>query len=585
MLAIVVSRADSASVLIGEQLLSAADWTAHEDATRSDADGGGTYYRLGAAAGAEGAGGAGATGADGARTTGTASASGPIAELREFDALHLELEDVADAFAARPDLLAFVSRHSGETGPLLSAHFTGNFGPAEYGGTAGGLARAAPNAQAVVVDRLAAHAPERYDVGIEGTHHGPSSVGAPSMFVELGSDEPQWSDPDGARAVARAVLDLAERRVAPDRLADGRPGYVGGHGRDGDGDGDGDGATGGGDGDRAELGDGDGADGNPLARHLVGFGGGHYAPRFARVVRETDWAVGHVGMDWQLDALGDPGEPDARAVLGRAFERSVADYALVDGDYPALRRAIEELGYRAVSETWVRETDGVPLDLVGTLERTLRPVDEGLRFGDAARVLRDGDGRGGSDTQAPDEPEESDVPEEPADSNGFVVVPLPDELANAARGIDADATRAAVVDATLAFETDHGGTEAAGRAAVRDVADREALIDDLVGILRERYDSVERVPAGDLERSEGPAAHAGAADGSDGATVPDGATEVVVARERGFDPGLARTLGIPEGPAFGRLADGDAVEVDGRVIEPEKVTSEREDRFPVPAVD
>jgi D-aminoacyl-tRNA deacylase len=544
-LAIVVSRADSASELIGEQLLSAADWTPHEDATRADADGGGTYYRLDAPTSPGGVAGEDTTGADGARTTGTASASGPIAELREFDALHLELEDVADAFAARPDLLAFVSRHSGETGPLLSAHFTGNFGPAEYGGTAGGLARAAPNAQAVVVDRLATHAPDGYEVGIEGTHHGPSSVGAPSMFVELGSDEPQWSDPDGARAVARAVLDLAERRVAPDRLADG----------------------------------------TPVARHLVGFGGGHYAPRFARVVRETDWAVGHVGMDWQLDALGDPGEPDARAVLGRAFERSVADYALVDGDSPALRRAIGELGYRAVSETWVRETDGVPLDLVGTLERTLRPVDEGLRFGDAARVLRDRDGRGGSDTRAPEEPEGSDVTGEPADSHEFVVVPLPDELANAARGIDADATRAAVVDATLAFETDHGGTEATGRAAVPDVAAREALIDDLVGILRERYDSVERVPAGDLERAAGTPATAGTADGSDGATVPDGATEVVVARERGFDPGLARTLGIPEGPAFGRLADGDAVEVDGRVIEPEKVTSEREDRFPVPAVD
>jgi D-aminoacyl-tRNA deacylase len=298
-------------------------------------------------------------------------------------------------------------------------------------------------------------------------------------------------------------------------------------------------------------------------------------------------------MDWQLDALGDPGEPDARAVVRRAFERSVADYALVDGDYPALRAAIDDLGYRAVSETWVRETDAVPLGLVRVLEGTLRPVDDGLRFGARARTLRDGPGPGASDGSA--------APGDPDDPDEFVVVPLPDELANAARGIDADATRAAVVDATLAFETDHGGTEAAGRAAVRDVADREALLDDLIGILRERYDSVERLPADDVDRSdedpgraggEDPGraggedpGRAGTGDGTAGATERAGAAEVVVARERGFDPGLARTLGIPEGPAFGRLADGSPVEVDGRVIEPEKVTSEREDRFPVPGVD
>jgi D-aminoacyl-tRNA deacylase len=55
----------------------------------------------------------------------------------------------------------------------------------------------------------------------------------------------------------------------------------------------------------------------------------------------------------------------------------------------------------------------------------------------------------------------------------------------------------------------------------------------------------------------------------------------VVARETAFDPDLAATLGVPEGPAFGRLADGKSVEVDGETIAPETVSRERTDRFPI----
>ena len=38
-----------------------------------------------------------------------------------------------------------------------------------------------------------------------------------------------------------------------------------------------------------------------------------------------------------------------------------------------------------------------------------------------------------------------------------------------------------------------------------------------------------------------------------------------------FDPERARSLGVPEGPAFGLLQRGEAVEADGRAIEPAEV--------------
>jgi D-aminoacyl-tRNA deacylase len=470
---IVVSRADRASEHVGEHLLECREWTAAEDDDRPDEAGGGTVHR-----------------------------SGPF-ELRTFADLHLHLDGVADAFD-HPDLVAFASRHSGETGPLLTAHFTGNFGPAEYGGADGSLSRAAPAALDAVVAAFEDHAPDRYDVGIEATHHGPSEVGVPSLFVELGSDEDEWADPAGARGVARAILALDERGagtggVEPGAGADAEEASAG---------------TGG-----VEPGAGADAEEAAAGRTVIGFGGGHYAPRFERVLRETDWRVGHVAADWALEAMGDPAEN--RGVVRQAFEASDATRALLDGDHPDLEAVVAELGYDVVSETWLRETDGVPPSLVDRVEAELGSVDGGLRLGDPA-VGYEGD---------------------------VAVVDLPGDLLAEALGVDADATRTAVAATLVAYGTEEAGTRPQGRGAVRSADDLDALVDRLVDVLRVSYESVER------------------------------RDDVVVAREAAFDPDLARDLGVSPGPAFGRLADGDPVEVDGETVHPADVTVERTSRF------
>jgi D-aminoacyl-tRNA deacylase len=446
--AVVVSRADPASVHIGDHLLELADWERVVDGSRSDGEGGGAVYRT------------------------------PGFELREFDDRHLDLEGVADAFVD-PDLVVFASKHAGDTGPLLTAHHTGNFGPADHGGESGAFARACPNAQAHVLGALSEHAPSGYDVGMECTHHGPTDVGAPSMFVELGSSETEWDDPEGSRAVARAILGL--REVAPHR-----------------------------------------------ERQVAGFGGGHYVPRFERVVRETDWAVGHIGAAWSLDAMGDPA--DSADVLRRAFERSGATRALVEGDRPGLVSTVEELGHEVVTETWLRETAGVPLDLVSQVEGTIGTIDMGLRFGD----------RPSEDGEAVD---------------GIATTSLPAALLTEVGGIDPEAARAAVEQRAVAFDTDHGGSRLAGRVALRDTDELAGIIDAFAEVLDSEYETVER---------------------------RDGA---LVARETAFDPAAARDAGVPEGPAFGRLAAGEAVTVDGETVEPAAVHTRRERRFPLDGCD
>ncbi|MFC4406960.1 D-aminoacyl-tRNA deacylase [Haloarchaeobius iranensis] len=436
MIGIVVSRADSASEHIGEHLLGLADWDATVDDGRRDAVGGGTVHRT-----------------DGF-------------ELRTFDELHLHLDGVAAAFDD-PDLVLFASRHSGDTGPLLTAHFTGNFGPAEYGGDDDALAAACPNAQAALLSAFDRHAPDGYEVGMECTHHGPSDVGVPSMFVELGSDEAEWADPAGARAVARAILDV--EGVDPTR-----------------------------------------------ERSVVGFGGGHYVPRFERVVRETDWAVGHVAGDWSLDAMGHPEEH--REVVDRAFTASGASLALVEGEQPQLVETIADLGYRVVSETWLREVDGRDLDRVAALEDALVRVDDGLRFGARFAVEE------------------------------WSVRTLPEDLFAAAQAIDRETTYDLVASRAVALETENAGSRVGDRAAFPP-GGFDALVDDLCAVLAEKYETVRR---------------------------EDGA---VVAEERAFDPALAHEAGVPEGPKFGELAGGQPVEVEGRTVEPAAVRTERTDRF------
>ena len=449
MLGVVVSRADEASVHIGEHLLDLADWETPDDDPGEGAGGDAVY-----------------------RTEG--------AELREFDDRHLDLERPADAFGDL-DLLVFASKHAGDTGRLLTAHHTGNLGPADHGGEPNALARAAPNAHATVVDALDRHAPADYDVGVECTHHGPTDVGAPSLFVEVGSGPEEWAEPAAAAAVARAILDL--REVAPDRPVEA------------------------------------GAD---RRRHLVGLGGGHYAPRFERVIRETEWAVGHVAADWGLEAMPDPENDAGRAVLDATFEQSAADYALVAGERPDLETAVRNLGYRPVSETWVRETSGVPLRVVEAVEADLGTIESGVRFGARASA--------GHET--------------------FERVDLSSDLVETACGIDQARTREALATHAVAFETTDGGSRPTGPVALVDADDREAVIAGLADVLRDRFDEVRR---------EG---------------------EALVARETAFVPEKAKTLGVPEGPTCGRLAAGERVEVDGREIPPEAVREEREVRFP-----
>ncbi|MFB6137550.1 MAG: D-aminoacyl-tRNA deacylase [Halobacteriaceae archaeon] len=448
-LGIVASRADEASMHVHEHLLDLADWTAREDGGRRAADGGGTYHTC------------------------------PGAVCRTVEERHLETTDAADRFDADLAALLFVSRHAGETGPLLTTHATGNLGPAEHGGAPNELATAAPGVVGPVLAGLADAAPDGYDVSMECTHHGPSRVGCPSQFVELGSGPEQWDDPAAARAVAAGAL--AARGVDP-----------------------------------------------TPERSVAVFGGGHYAPRATRIARETDWGVGHVCADWGLSAV--PDDATRRRVAAQAVRRSGATRAVDDTDEgtgDAVTAALADLEVPVVGERFLRETTGVPLPTVRAVEGALGTVADGVRYGDCGRT---GATDAGADAVA-------DV----------AVVALPPTLVETAAGVDPESAVEAVASTTVAHETAEAGARPGDRVAVpaEDERGRAAVVDALLAVCERAYD---------VARSG----------------------DVVVLTRSVFDPAAAAEAGVPEGPAFGRLADGEPVTVDGETVRPEDVrTTER----------
>lgn len=106
------------------------------------------------------------------------------------------------------DSFVFISRHSAESGKLaLTCHSTGNFDEAHFGGNPRQVAIPMPSLQKTYMKMLWERRADfdAFDITLEATHHGPSALSKPTIFVEVGTTEIQWNDADLCGAVA-AIL-------------------------------------------------------------------------------------------------------------------------------------------------------------------------------------------------------------------------------------------------------------------------------------------------------------------------------------------------------------------------------------------
>lgn len=119
-------------------------------------------------------------------------------------------EASGEGWGERYSGFVFLSRHAAKSGvPALTCHSTGNFGPAALGGRDGQVAVPYPEMHGAYMRLL--HAERAgfggFEVTIEATHHGPTDLERPSVFVEVGTTERQWTD----GALCASVAGIARR--------------------------------------------------------------------------------------------------------------------------------------------------------------------------------------------------------------------------------------------------------------------------------------------------------------------------------------------------------------------------------------
>jgi D-aminoacyl-tRNA deacylase len=129
--------------------------------------------------------------------------------LHIHDGSLLHLENLDKEY---PDTKSFIflSKHRSDSGiSSLTCHCTGNFADNPYGGNPKEVAIAYPSLQKEYLKAITAIAKQRvleYDVTIEATHHGPTSLKKPVLFVELGSSMLQWTDSKAATVMCDSLL-------------------------------------------------------------------------------------------------------------------------------------------------------------------------------------------------------------------------------------------------------------------------------------------------------------------------------------------------------------------------------------------
>jgi D-aminoacyl-tRNA deacylase len=120
------------------------------------------------------------------------------------------------------DGFVFLSKHAAESGVLaLTCHSTGNFSEAKFGGNQRQVAVPHPNLQKAYLQELKKNEEKfsEFQITIEATHHGPTALSKPSIFIEIGTTEKQWTDESLCHSVASFVHKVMSNPIPENPVA------------------------------------------------------------------------------------------------------------------------------------------------------------------------------------------------------------------------------------------------------------------------------------------------------------------------------------------------------------------------------
>ena len=120
------------------------------------------------------------------------------------------------------DGFVFLSKHAAESGVLaLTCHSTGNFSEAKFGGNTREVAIPHPFLQKTYLQTLKKNQSKfpEFQITIEATHHGPTALTKPSIFIEIGTTEKQWNDVPLCNSIASLVHEVMAQSIKESPVA------------------------------------------------------------------------------------------------------------------------------------------------------------------------------------------------------------------------------------------------------------------------------------------------------------------------------------------------------------------------------
>ncbi|WOV93102.1 MAG: D-aminoacyl-tRNA deacylase [Candidatus Nitrosoabyssus spongiisocia] len=111
----------------------------------------------------------------------------------------------------------FLSKHAAASGVLsLTCHSTGNFADANVGGNPKQVAVPYPSFQKEYFKNLWNMREQfsKFQITLETTHHGPTALSKPVLFVEIGTTEKEWNDVTLCSEIANIVQSTLKNTIS-----------------------------------------------------------------------------------------------------------------------------------------------------------------------------------------------------------------------------------------------------------------------------------------------------------------------------------------------------------------------------------